>query len=183
MRFGRLALLVPVTAIAVFGAGAVQAQQNQTVSLTNFAFGPAQLTATAGQPVSWTFTNDSTFPHDFRVEIGGQTIDAAPGDTNVAPGERATLATTFTTPGTYEFWCPVGMHRDRGMVGTLTVVAAGAAAPAAQPKPGMAAPSQMPGTLPRTGALPISPAELLAGVGGAASLATGLFLRARRRRD
>jgi uncharacterized cupredoxin-like copper-binding protein len=48
------------------------------------------------------------------------------------PGQSATF--TFPTPGRFEFWCPVGQHRERGMVGTLTVVAAGApAAPAPAP--------------------------------------------------
>ena len=89
--------------------------------------------------------------------MAGQTIDAVPDDGNVMPGQSATLTFTFTTPGTFEFWCHVGQHRERGMVGTLTVAAAGAAA--AQPKPGAPAPkpsppagmAQVPQSLPRTG--------------------------------
>jgi LPXTG-motif cell wall-anchored protein len=150
MRRGRLSpFLFAVGLVAVLGAGVAQAQQTGAVSMTEFQFAPATLTATAGQPVNWTFRNEGQFPHDFRVQAGSQMVDAVPGDANVAPGQSATLSFTFTTPGTYDYWCPVGMHRDRGMVGRLTVLAPGAAAPAGQPKPG--APVQAPSTLPRTG--------------------------------
>jgi LPXTG-motif cell wall-anchored protein len=146
MRRGHLGpLSVVVLLAAVLGVGVAQAQQTQTVSMSEFQFTPATLTATAGQPVNWTFRNEGQNRHDFRVQVGDQTIDAVPGDDDVIlPGQDATLTFTFTAPGTFEFWCPVGQHRDRGMVGTLTVLAAGAgAAPAAQPKPG--APAAKPG--------------------------------------
>ena len=173
MRRGHLALLAVGVGLHVvgLGAGVVQAQQAQTVSLTEFQFAPARLTAAAGQPVSWTFTNDGQFQHDFRVQVGGQTIDAVPGDGNIMAGQSATLTFTFTTPGTFEFWCPVGQHRERGMVGTLTVVAAGAAAPA-----------QVPSALPRTGELPPTTAGLLAGIAGFGALAMGLIIRRRQQR-
>jgi LPXTG-motif cell wall-anchored protein len=171
MRSGSLVPMVGVALLTLaLGTGVVQAQQTQTVSMTEFQFAPARLTATAGQPVNWTFKNDGQNPHDFRVEIGGQTIDAVAGDGNVASGQSATFTQAFTTPGTYEFWCPVGMHRQRGMVGTLTIAAAGAAgAPPAQ--------------LPRTGELPLTSATLLAGAAGLGSLLTGLLIRRRRQHD
>jgi uncharacterized cupredoxin-like copper-binding protein len=132
-HLGPLSLVVALLVVAL-GTGVAQAQQAQTVSLAEFRFAPATLTATAGQPVNWTFTNDGQFQHNFRVQLAGQTVDAAPGDATVMPGQRATFTYTFTTPGRFEFWCPVGQHRERGMVGTLTVVAAGApAAPAPAP--------------------------------------------------
>jgi hypothetical protein len=43
---------------------------------------------------------------------------------------------TLDRPGTYEFWCSVGNHRERGMVGTLTVQSAG---PSSQAAPAAAA--------------------------------------------
>jgi len=127
-HLGPLALLGGLL-VAALGAGVAQAQQTQTVSMVEFRFAPATLTATVGQPVTWTFTNDGQFPHDFRVQVGGQTLDAVPGDAAAMPGQSATFTYTFTTPGRVEFWCPVGQHRERGMVGTLTV-AAGAPGPA-----------------------------------------------------
>ena len=142
-HLGPLSLVVALL-VVVLGTGVAQAQQTQTVSLVEFRFAPETLTATVGQPVNWTFRNDGQFPHDFRVQVGGQTVDAVPGDGNVMPGQSATLTFTFTTPGTFEFWCPVGRHREQGMVGTLTV---GAAAPAAPPA---AAPAPAPAQIPRS---------------------------------
>lgn len=199
-HLGPLSLVVALLVVAL-GAGAAQAQQTATVGMTSFAFAPTTLTATVGQEVNWTFrNNDDMRPHDFRVEIGGQMIDAAPGDANVMPGQSATLRQTFTTPGTFEFFCPVGMHRAQGMVGTLTVSAAGAApaakpaekpaaapaakpaekpaaAPAAQPKPA----AQMPSALPRTGELPPGAIGFVVSGLGLALVTGGLIIRGRRR--
>jgi LPXTG-motif cell wall-anchored protein len=81
---------------------------------------------------------------------------------------------TFNTPGTYEFYCPVGNHRAQGMVATFTVTAAAGAAAAP------AAPAAAPATagLPRTG----EPATLFGAAlaaAGALLTASGLFLRRR----
>jgi plastocyanin len=39
-------------------------------------------------------------------------------------GETTTLDATFSAPGTYQLFCSVSTHRDRGMVVTVTVVPA-----------------------------------------------------------
>jgi LPXTG-motif cell wall-anchored protein len=151
-------------AVTVPAFGVAYAQQTGKVSMTEFAFAPANLTATVGQPVAWTVSNDGTLPHDLRVQVGSQTIDADAGDGSVAPGASATFNYTFTQPGTYDYWCPVGSHRDRGMVGKLTVMAAGSA----------------PSALPNTGDVPLVPGALGAAAAGFASLLAGLTLRRRR---
>jgi uncharacterized cupredoxin-like copper-binding protein len=38
----------------------------------------------------------------------------------LAPGERATL-TVQLPPGTYKWYCPIGDHQRRGMVGRVRV--------------------------------------------------------------
>jgi hypothetical protein len=77
--------------------------------------------------------------------------------------------TVNLAPGRYDVWCPVGQHRERGMVGTLTV--AGAAAGGA---------AQVPGALPRTGdadlIVPSGTAGILAGL---ALIIGGLVVRRR----
>ena len=83
-------------------------------------------------------------------------------------GESFSGAVTLPA-GTYDIWCPVGSHRDQGMVGTLTV--AGAAGGGA---------AQTPRALPRTGeadtGVPVAQAGIL---GGLLLLGTSWFVRRR----
>jgi hypothetical protein len=37
------------------------------------------------------------------------------------PGQTGTLPVDLSKPGTYEWYCPVGEHRDFGMEGEITV--------------------------------------------------------------
>jgi plastocyanin len=90
-----------------------------TVSATDFAFAPADLTAEAGS-VSIELVNDGDAPHAIEIEGNGveessETIDA---------GETTTL-TVELEDGVYEVYCPVDGHREFGMVGTLTVGSGG----------------------------------------------------------
>ena len=77
-------------------------------------FDKTSLTADAGE-TTLDFTNDSPVPH--AVEIEGNGIEA---ETETVTGGKATL-TADLKPGTYTFYCPVGVHRADGMEGTLTV--------------------------------------------------------------
>ena len=92
-----------------------------------------------------------------HIEGNGLSVDVKP-DGPVAGGESFSGAVTLA-PGTYDVWCPISNHRERGMVGTLTV--AGAAAGGAV---------QVPRALPRTGDADASllPAQ--------AAIAAGLLL-------
>ena len=172
MRLRLLAAALLATGIlaVVLGAGVGFAQAASTVSMTEFAFEPDQLTVTAG-PHSFTLRNVGRFPHDMHIEGNGVSEDIR-GDDAVAPGQ--TFARTVTlAPGTYQVWCPVDAHRERGMVATLVVASAqGAGAPA---------PIQLPRGLPRTGELGPASAAIPAGVAVAGSgvLALGLLLRRR----
>ncbi|HYM16022.1 MAG TPA: plastocyanin/azurin family copper-binding protein [Dehalococcoidia bacterium] len=100
-----------------------------------------------------------------------------------SPSNKYTLK--FTTPGTYTYHCI--LHDNQGMMGTITVVASGGAAPAgAAPGGGGAAPAVI---APNTGTGPTGPgggswlpALLTLAVAGAALLAGGVSLaRARER--
>jgi plastocyanin len=151
---------------AATGVGAVYAQSTTTVVMTEFAFDPATLTVPAGRD---TFVLDNTgqFPHTMRIEGNGVSVDVAPP---IDGGETATASVTLA-PGTYNVWCPVDGHRERGMVGTLTV--AGAAAGGA---------AQVPSALPRTGqADPGPPLGQLGILAGALLIGGGLFVRRRAR--
>jgi plastocyanin len=65
--------------------------------------------------VTFDFTNKSSVPHGFAVQGNGLNQSS-----KVVTGGSATL-TIKLKPGKYTFYCPVGNHRQAGMVGTLTV--------------------------------------------------------------
>ena len=78
------------------------------ISIDNFTFSPAKLTVKAGTTVTW--TNKDDIPHGI-------------GSTNNAFTRSKALDTddafsfTFTTPGTYQYFCYIHPH----MVGTIVV--------------------------------------------------------------
>jgi len=165
----RLAVLLVAAGLLVLGGGAaaVYAQSSVTVAMREFAFDPAALTVSAGRD-TFNVRNIGQFPHNVHIEGNGVSVDVKP-DGPVAGGDSFTGAVTLSA-GTYDIWCPVGNHRDQGMVGTLTVAAAGAGGVAVQ----------VPGALPRTGSLddglPITQASVAAGL---VLIGAGLFLRRR----
>jgi plastocyanin len=78
-------------------------------------FDKSSLTAKAGK-VTIVMDNPSDLPH--AVEIEGSGVEVA-GETVEKGG--VSKASADLEPGEYEFYCPVGNHKDAGMEGTLTV--------------------------------------------------------------
>ena len=130
MRFFiALAPLALVAACAGSGPAVVDGMAptgtTRTVDMTaSLNFSPTAVTINAGETVE--FRNISTFTHtvstvaDTPVETqavmlppGAESFDSGP----VAPG--ATFTHTFTTPGTYRYFCEP--HVGQGMIGTVIV--------------------------------------------------------------
>lgn len=85
------------------------------VSGTSFKFTPAEIRVQRGDTVRITFTNDSTMPHDWRV-------DEFQAATSVnQAGQQDTVEFIADQAGRFEYYCSVGQHRQQGMVGTLIV--------------------------------------------------------------
>jgi plastocyanin len=167
LKMGRLGLLLVAAGLLTIGASAaaVYAQSTTTVVMAEFTFAPDKMVVPAGRD-TFVLQNTGQFPHNVHIEGNGVSVDVSPNP--VAGGDSFTGAVNLA-PGTYDVWCPVSNHRDRGMIGTLTV--AGAAAGGA---------AQVPAALPRTGdadtGLPITQA----GVGGGLLLVgMGWFVRRR----
>jgi plastocyanin len=161
-------LLFLATGLLAIGTsfGTAYAQSTTTVVMTNFAFTPSNVTLSAGRS-TWTLQNPSMAPHNVHIEGNGVSMDVKP-DGPVTAGTDFTGTATLA-PGTYVIWCPVGMHRQNGMEGTLVV--AGTAAGGA---------AQVPGALPRTGdAGPTIPQAVMGFVAGAALIVMGLYARRR----
>jgi amicyanin len=81
------------------------------VSIDNFTFTPPSLTVKAGTTVTW--TNRDDIPHGIassnNVFAKSQAMDT-----------DDTYSFTFTTPGSYQYFCYIHPH----MVGTIVVQAA-----------------------------------------------------------
>ena len=82
----------------------------------DLAFVQKSLTAKAGKDTI-EFTNESSLPHDVKIEEGGKEI----GGTDVVTGGKAEATVTLDAGEPYTFYCSVPGHRDAGMEGKLTV--------------------------------------------------------------
>jgi amicyanin len=97
----------PLLAPLVLPAWA-QSKPAAAVSIDNFTFSPPKLTVKAGTTITW--TNKDDIPHGI-------------GSSNNAFARSKALDTddafsfTFTTPGTYQYFCYIHPH----MVGTIVV--------------------------------------------------------------
>jgi amicyanin len=103
---------------AVVGSGlaggviVARAQSTTTaVSIDNFTFTPQKLTVKAGTTVTW--TNKDDIPHGIAATANAFTRSKAL-DTDDS------YSFTFTTPGTYQYFCYIHPH----MTGTIVVEAA-----------------------------------------------------------
>lgn len=89
----------------------------EAVESGGLSFSESQLTAPAGS-VTITLSNPggNELPHAIEVEGNGVEEETE----TIQPGNNAAV-TVDLAPGRYEFYCPVGNHREQGMEGTLTV--------------------------------------------------------------
>lgn len=116
-----LALAAAMAAGIWPGSDAAAAAQAQVVAvdLNEWSISPRHIVVRAAQSVRFDLSNTGGFPHSLSIAGQGEEWDSDV----VAPGEMLDWEVTFTTPGTYQVWCPVfdGRHRDQGMIGTLIV--------------------------------------------------------------
>ena len=102
------------------GGGASSGGAAQTLKLSAdpggaLKFDKSSLSAKAGK-VTIVLDNPSSLPH--AVEIEGNGIEES--SSTIGKGETTKVSATVKA-GTYEYYCPVGQHRQAGMEGTLTV--------------------------------------------------------------
>jgi plastocyanin len=103
-------LLAPIVLPSWFQTWA-QTKPAGAISIDNFTFSPAKLTVKAGTTVTW--TNKDDIPHGIGSANNAFTRSKAL-DTDDA------FSFTFTTPGTYQYFCYIHPH----MVGMIVVEAA-----------------------------------------------------------
>ena len=85
------------------------------VSMTEYAFDPADATVGPGQTI--TATNDGELPHNYTIKSGGP--EESTSET-LDPGVSGALGAP-EKPGEYDVLCTIPGHAEKGMKGTLTV--------------------------------------------------------------
>jgi len=95
------------------GGGAIKVEADPGGDL---AFVQKSLTAKPGRNTI-AFTNDSSLPHDVKIEEDGKDI----GGTEVVTGGKAEATVQLDAGQPYTFYCSVPGHRQAGMEGELTV--------------------------------------------------------------
>jgi plastocyanin len=101
-------LVAGVAAVLLFAATPALAA-DAAVKIGNFTFGPQELKVKAGTTVAW--TNEDDIPH---------TVVSPNNFRSKALDTDGTYTFTFTTPGTYKYFCSLHPH----MTGTIVVEAA-----------------------------------------------------------
>jgi plastocyanin len=86
-----------------------------SVSMTEYAFDPSDLTVSMGDVIE--VTNDGELPHNLTVE--GE--DLATSDLDPGASEGLEVGPRPLPAGDYEFICTIGDHAEQGMTGTMTV--------------------------------------------------------------
>ena len=122
----RRPLLVALAAVLLPACGGEEATPDEAatpagaavveIALSDFAIEPG---SAALDPGTYTFrvVNDGNAVHALEVE--GPTGEVETG--NLSPGDSADLTVDLSQAGDYEFYCPVGDHRHRGMEATIAV--------------------------------------------------------------
>ena len=90
------------------------------VSETEYALDPADPKVSKSGVIQFDVSNDGKTEHALEVE--GSSGEAQ--TKSIAPGGKATLKTQLE-PGTYEWYCPIGNHKDLGMKGRIKVAGGG----------------------------------------------------------
>jgi plastocyanin len=93
------------------------------VTETEFRIAPENPSIANTGQVTFTVANKGQFPH--ALEIEG--VSGEPKTPTIQPGKTATLKVDFTKKGTFEWYCPVDGHRQKGMEGKITIGGGGSA--------------------------------------------------------
>ena len=95
------------------GSGSGPGSHTMSVSMSGSAFSPSLDSVTAGSVVTW--TNDDGFAHN---------VTSAPGSAVYGSGDfgmGGTFQHTFSTPGTYVYYCTIHGTPTTGMHATIVV--------------------------------------------------------------
>jgi hypothetical protein len=132
----RLALIAAAVALAAAGCGEQRGAATRTVpeplgpvattdaravataevALVDYALEVSDPSVPRAGIVAFEATNDGLVRHALAVDGPAGPVRTP----SLRPGERATI-TVRLPPGTYKWYCPLGDHEHRGMVGRVRV--------------------------------------------------------------
>jgi amicyanin len=95
----RVLAALAVAFLVLFQAPSPAAAASFSVQIENYAFAPSSITVDVGDTITW--TNDDTAPHTITTSSGPQTLSSP----YLSKGQSWSF--TFTTPGTYSYYCAV----------------------------------------------------------------------------
>jgi plastocyanin len=152
-------VLALVGLLAVASVAAAVGTQ-QAISIVDKTFSPADLTVNVGDTVVWTVTKAFTESHSVTSGALGDPNSGKLFDSGIKLTKNGdTFSQTFTTAGTFAYYCQV---HPTEMKGTITVLAPGQSAPPAAS--GAPAASQAPGGESERPAIATSDKLIAAGV-------------------
>jgi uncharacterized cupredoxin-like copper-binding protein len=93
------------------------------VSETEFKLDPASPRIAKAGVVEFQAKNDGATKHALEIETPDGELQTKPID----PGKSTTLKADLK-PGTYEWYCPIDGHKDKGMKGEIVVAGGGGGA-------------------------------------------------------
>jgi FtsP/CotA-like multicopper oxidase with cupredoxin domain len=128
--FALIGAALGVSALFVAGDALTTAEDASAVEVTLTEFTISPSTVSVAEGASLLVTNSGTVVHNLAIEGTDVRID------DLEPGTSERLNLGDLVAGTYTMFCEVAGHRVSGMVGTVEVGSAGAAA-AHQHTPGM----------------------------------------------
>ena len=108
---------VPISeTTAQIGANNVQ---EVAVDLESYYFKPSRINVVVDVPVRLKVTNKTALtPHNFSIHAPEAGMDV---DADIGHGKTVDVEFTPTKTGEYSFFCDVGSHEKKGMVGTIVV--------------------------------------------------------------
>jgi uncharacterized cupredoxin-like copper-binding protein len=100
------------------GSGNARApQQTVTISEKEYSLTPSTVNVGKPETVAFKVTNDGQIAHALEIEGNGVEQELEP----IQPGETATLTVYLSKAGSYEMYCPIDGHEDKGMKGAVSV--------------------------------------------------------------
>lgn len=106
------------------GSGSSSGSVIKTVTIdeSEYKLRPSSVTLDEVGTYEFKAVNKGSVTHALEVEGNGVEEESE----EIAPGKSATFRITFKGAGSYEMYCPVDGHEDKGMVGKITIGSAAA---------------------------------------------------------